>query len=96
MANTKPVVDNEETLDYVLEKGKDNTPIHVYSCASISKGLQGKELVDMALLYSKGAAGFTDDGIPLLDVDILEQAFVKAASIGVPVSLHEENPALIQ
>ena len=77
-----------------MEKGK-NTPIHVYSCASISKGLQGKELVDMALLYSKGAAGFTDDGIPLLDVDILEQAFVKAASIGVPVSLHEENPALI-
>lgn len=94
MANTKPVVDNEETLDYILEKGK-NTPIHVYSCASVSKGLQGKELVDMALLYSKGAAGFTDDGIPLLDVDILEQAFVKAASIGVPVSLHEENPALI-
>ena len=42
MANTKPVVDNEETLDYVLEKGK-NTPIHVYSCASVSKGLQGKE-----------------------------------------------------
>ena len=77
-----------------MEKGK-NTPIHVYSCASVSKGLQGKELVDMALLYSKGAAGFTDDGIPLLDVDILEQAFVKAASIGVPVSLHEENPALI-
>lgn len=94
MANTKPVVDNEETLEYVLEKGK-NTPIHVYSCASVSKGLQGKELVDMELLYSKGAAGFTDDGIPLLDVDILEQAFVKAASIGVPVSLHEENPALI-
>ena len=55
------------------------------------KGLQGKELVDIALLYSKGAAGFTDDGIPLLDVDILEQAFVKAASIGVPVSLHEEE-----
>ena len=94
MANTKPVVDNEETLDYVLEKGK-NTPIHVYSCASVSKGLQGKVLVDMALLYSKGASGFTDDGIPLLDVDILEQAFVKAASIGVPVSLHEEDPEFI-
>ena len=77
-----------------MEKGK-NTPIHVYSCASVSKGLQGKELVDMALLYSKGAVGFTDDGIPLLDAGILEQAFAKAASIGVPVSLHEENPALI-
>ena len=49
----------------------------------------------MELLYSKGAAGFTDDGIPLLDAGILEQAFAKAASIGVPVSLHEENPALI-
>ena len=94
MANTKPVVDNEETLDYVLTKGQ-NTPIHVYSCASVSKGLQGKELVDMELLHRKGAAGFTDDGIPLLDADILEQAMEKAAKIGVPVSLHEENPALI-
>lgn len=94
MANTKPVVDNEETLRYVLDKGAE-TPIHVYSCASVTKGLAGKEIVDMDALRRQGAAGFTDDGIPLLDADLLEQAFIKAAKLGVPVSLHEENPSRI-
>ena len=66
MANTKPAVDNEETLLYILEKGKE-TGLHVETCASISKGLSGKELVDMKALKEAGAAGFTDDGIPLLN-----------------------------
>ncbi len=34
MANTKPTVDNPETLAYVLEKGKE-TGIHVLSCAAV-------------------------------------------------------------
>ena len=46
MANTKPVVDNPETLSYVLEKGRE-TGIHVLSCACVTKGMQGKELTDM-------------------------------------------------
>lgn len=94
MANTKPAVDNEETLKYVLDKGA-KTGLHVYTCATITKGLKGEELTDMDKLYSLGAAGFTDDGIPIMDADLLEEAMSKTAKIGVPVSLHEENPALI-
>lgn len=94
MANTKPAVDNPETLAYVLEKGKE-TGIHVYTCANVTKGLAGKELTDMETLTEKGAAGFTDDGIPLMDEALLRAALKKAAKCGKPVSLHEENPALI-
>ena len=64
MANTKPAVDTKETLSYVLEKGR-KTGIHVESCACITKGLAGKELTDMKTLREAGAAGFTDDGIPV-------------------------------
>lgn len=94
MANTKPAVDNEETLSYVLEKGA-KTDLHVYSCAAVTKGLAGKELVDMDTLLTKGAAGFTDDGIPIMDEGLLETAMKKAAELGVPVSLHEEDASLI-
>ncbi|MCR5282929.1 MAG: dihydroorotase [Lachnospiraceae bacterium] len=94
MANTKPVVDNEETLSYVLEQGR-KTGIHVYSCASITKGLQGKELVDMKSLSELGAAGFTDDGIPILEEDIVREAMQKAAALQRPLSFHEEDPAYI-
>lgn len=94
MANTKPAVDNPETLSYVLDKGK-KTDIHIHTCASITKGLMGKELTDMENLSRLGAAGFTDDGIPLLDETLLRAALRQAAKCEKPVSLHEENPALI-
>ena len=45
MANTKPVVDNVETLSYIQEKG-EKTPIHVLQTATVTKGMAGKELVD--------------------------------------------------
>lgn len=94
MANTRPVVDNAETLQYVLNKGKE-TGIHVLSCACVTKGMQGKELVDMDALRAAGAAGFTDDGIPILDEEVLKAALIKAEELQVPVSLHEEDPKLI-
>jgi len=94
MANTKPAVDNPETLSYVLDKGKQ-TNIHIHTCANVTKGLLGKELTDMETLSRLGAAGFTDDGIPLMDEELLRRALKRAAGCGKPVSLHEENPALI-
>lgn len=94
MANTKPAVDNPDTLAYVLKKGAE-TGIHVYSCANVTMGLQGRELTDMERLSGLGAAGFTDDGIPLMDEALLREALRRAAKCGKPVSLHEENPALI-
>ena len=64
-ANTRPCVDNRETLDYVLEKGR-HTPIHVETCANVTMGMKGEKLTDMEGLAAAGAVGFTDDGIPLL------------------------------
>ncbi|MCM1037740.1 MAG: dihydroorotase [Ruminococcus sp.] len=95
MANTKPPVDNEETLAYVLQKGSE-TGLHVHTCANVTKGMKGQELVDMEALSRAGAAGFTDDGIPLMEEDVLRRALQMAAKLHKPVSLHEENPAYIK
>lgn len=94
MCNTKPVVDTPETLKYVLEKGAE-TDIHVHSCSSVSMGLKGLELTDMEEMKKCGAAGFTDDGIPLMDEAFLEKAMEKAAALHLPISLHEEDKNLI-
>ncbi len=95
MANTKPAVDNEETLSYILEKGRE-TEIHVETCGTVTKGLKGRELTDMKALKAAGAAGFTDDGIPLMDEELLEQAMLTAKELEVPISLHEEDPSFIE
>lgn len=94
MANTKPAVDNIDTLTYVIEKGK-KTDLRIYTCATVTKGMAGKELTDMEMMLEKGAVGFTDDGIPIMDTELIERAMMSAASLKVPISLHEEDPALI-
>lgn len=94
MANTRPPVDNPETLRYVLEKGKQ-TGIRIESCVNVTKGMRGEKIVDMEELSKEGAAGFTDDGIPLLDEKLVREAMKRAAAIGKPISFHEENPRRI-
>lgn len=95
MANTRPAVDNEETLRYILDRGRE-TGIHIETCANVTMGMKGQELTDMEGLAKAGAAGFTDDGMPLLDEEVVRQAMAEAARIGKPLSFHEENPAFIQ
>ena len=94
MANTKPAVDNAETLQYVIKRGSE-TPIHVTTCANVTYGLQGKELVPMEELAGLGAVGFTDDGIPLMDEAIVREAMRQAVKLDMPISFHEEDPSLI-
>ncbi|MBD5470989.1 MAG: dihydroorotase [Lachnospiraceae bacterium] len=94
MANTKPAVDNKETITYVIEKGK-TVDLNVYTCATVTKAMAGRELTDMDQLSSCGAAGFTDDGIPIMDEALLEEAFRNGSRLHVPISLHEEDPSLI-
>lgn len=94
MANTKPTVDNRETLEYVLNRGRE-TGIHVYTCANVTVGMQGKELTPMKELAAEGAVGFTDDGIPLMDEKLVRAAMENAAALDLPLSFHEENPELI-
>ena len=93
-ANTKPAVDNIETLDYIQKKG-ETTGIHVMQTAAVTKELKGTELVDMDALADAGAVGFTDDGIPIMDEHVLTMAMKKAAELDLPISLHEEDPEFI-
>lgn len=94
MANTKPAVDNVDTLKYVTDKAA-KSDIHIYTCANITKGLAGKELTDFDELMENGAIGFTDDGIPLLDENIAKRSMEEAAKRHVVLSFHEEDPAYI-
>ncbi len=95
MANTKPSVDNEETLSYVIEKG-EKTAIRVHTCASITESLKGETMTNMEGLKKAGAVGFTDDGIPILSEELVRKSMEKAAQLDVPLSFHEENPAYIE
>ena len=94
MANTKPVVDTVETLLQNQKKG-EQTGIHVLQAAAITHDLKGSRMTDMDALAAAGAAGFTDDGIPIMDEKLLVDAMMKARDLDLPISLHEEDPLFI-
>ena len=95
MANTKPVVDSVDIYKEIEERC-EQLPIKAWQAAAVSKGFEGKELTDMDALYEAGVRGFTDDGIPLMDEKLVEEAMKKAKELDVPISLHEEDPAYIK
>ncbi len=95
MANTNPVVDHREILT-AIQKKAETAKIHILQASAISKGLKGRELVDMEDMAACKAPGFTDDGIPLLDEALLLEAMKRAKKLNLPLSLHEEHPLFIQ
>lgn len=93
MANTNPIMDNLETLKYFQEKAK-KAKINVYTVSALTKGFKGKELVDMEEMIAKGAVGFSDDGIPNMEADVVLEGMKRAKELDVPISFHEEHPYL--
>lgn len=93
MANTNPKIDSVESLNYVLEKAKD-CPINILQEAALTIDFKDK-LVDMDLLHKSGAAGFTNDGVPVMNTKTLRDAMLKAAQLDTVIALHEEDNSLI-
>lgn len=94
MANTKPVVDNPETLQYILNKAS-SLPIRLLQNSAMTMDLKGQTLVDAKAMLTAGACGFSDDGIPIADPKIMEQALCIAADYNAILSVHEELPQLL-
>ena len=94
MANTMPKVDTVEVLESVIERTK-KLPIHVLQSSAVTKNFGGKELVDMEKMKEAGAIGFTDDGVPIMNANVLREAMLEAKRLNMPISLHEEDTSLI-
>jgi len=73
MPNTNPVCDNPETVKEIISKAKKNH-FEIYPIAAITKNLDSLELVNFKELKAAGAVAFSNDGLPLLDKNVFEQA----------------------
>ncbi len=94
MPNTSPVLDNVETIKYVVEKAK-KAKIKVYPVGSITKGLDGKELCNFEELRKAGAVAVSDDGRPVKNARIMGEAMIKAHYAGLRVISHCEDLDII-
>ncbi len=94
MPNTVPVVDNAETVKYIIRKSK-GAKAKVYPVGCITKGQNGEELCDYNELKAAGCVAVSDDGKPVLNARLLARAMVKAHYAGLRVISHCEDPQVI-
>jgi dihydroorotase len=93
MPNTTPVNDSAETLAWMTNAAR-NSAVHLLAMPAATVGSMGEHVTDFAALVKAGAVGFTDDGKPVLEDDIMRAALVAAARLGVPISQHAEDTRL--
>jgi dihydroorotase len=94
MPNTDPVVDDPSILRSLVDGAKAQATVPTGFLASITRGLTGDELTEMAALSDAGALGFTDDGKPVVSAGMLRKALQYQRLSGGVIALHEEDPAL--
>src|SRR5439155_14206208 len=94
MPNTDPVVDSAATLGALVETARREAEIPVGFLAAISKRQHGEELTEMAELADAGAAGFSDDGVPVVSAGLMRRALQYAGFARRRLALHCEEPTL--
>lgn len=90
MPNTDPVIDNEETINYLKNAAK-TAKANIYVCGTISKGLKGDMLSDFEMYKKLGVIAVSDDGRPVESEELMAQAVKKADEIGLTVTSHCED-----
>lgn len=100
MANTKPTVDSVETLEYVDQKGKEAGLVNVLSVGAMSVGLKGHEVSDIKAmndtdtlakhLSGHGIIAASDDGVTLVDNDIMKEVCQLCSELDLLIMDHPE------
>lgn len=96
MPNTKPVVDNTETFDYVCKKAKDVDLVNVIQVGSVTKDMAGKELSDIEGMAEHGLITISEDGKSVMDSGLYRKAMKKAKELNLTVLAHCEDINLVE
>lgn len=94
MPNTKPPVDNPETVKYIIDKAED-TGVEVYPVGCITNGMCGKGLCDYDELKQSGVLAVSDDGRPVENAEQMRETLEKSNDNGLLVISHCEDLSII-
>ncbi|HEX7244956.1 MAG TPA: dihydroorotase [Solirubrobacterales bacterium] len=94
MANTEPPVSEPADVEALLADARSAAAVRVGFLATVTRAMEGEELTEMASLREAGAAGFSDDGLPIRSARVLRRALQYQRLCGGTIALHEEDSEL--
>ena len=96
MPNTKPVVDNVETVKYIIEKGEKTGLTNVLPVGAVTKNMAGVEITNVEELKKAGICAISEDGKSVMNSGVYRKAMKNAAKANVPVLAHCEDINLVE
>ncbi|MDR3124335.1 MAG: dihydroorotase [Endomicrobium sp.] len=94
MPNTKPVIDNAPTVEFILLKAQKEGLINVFPIGCATKGSCGQELSEIGVLKKAGIVAVSDDGLPVSNSQIMRRTLEYAKMFNLPVISHTEDKEL--
>ncbi len=94
LPNTDPVVDDVAGIEFIARRAREEKLVKVYGYGAVTRGLEGRELVEMGLLSEYGALGFTDGLQAVANAQVMRRALSYSRSVGTVILQHPEEPAL--
>lgn len=95
MPNTSPVNDNLAVTKYIISKAAEQGSANVFPIGCITKGLKGEILAEMGELKAGGCVGFSDDGLPVKNGEMMRRALEYSSTFGAPIISHAEELSLV-
>src|SRR3972149_5999377 len=91
MPNTRPVNDNAAVTHFIIETARQQSLVNVFPVGAISENSKGERMAPIAEMREAGIVAVSDDGMPVMNSNLMSQAMSYAAGLGVTVVDHCED-----
>ena len=96
MPNTNPPNDCRSVTDLIVRRAREAAIVRVHPIGAVSKGLKGESLAEMGEMKDAGIIAVSDDGMPVMNADLMRRALEYARTFGLTVVQHAEDKHLAQ
>jgi len=91
--DTKPAIDAPESLEFVTRRASEQ-PVRIRHQAALTRGREGREMVEMGFLQDAGAVAFTDGVRVVENTKLLSRCMTYARGIGALIVGHPQDAGL--
>ena len=95
LPNTHPVIDDVSVLEFIARRAREIKSVKLFCYGTLTRGLEGQELTEMALLSETGALAFTDGVKAVHDPLVLRRALSYARTFDLLIVQHPEDERLV-
>jgi dihydroorotase len=94
MPNTKPPLDNEGQIEFILRQAQRVGMANVFPIGAITKERHGKELAEIGSMLQRGAIALSDDGVGVGDASVMRKTLQYCKMFDACIMQHCEEPTL--